>query len=253
MKILIADDELLARQAIKIALSAAVGVDVVAECSDGDDAVHRILQYLPDVIFLDIQMPSKTGFEVLRSLPVGYFPYLIIVSAHDSYALEAYEHDASDYLLKPFTQERFDKAFQKAVRQIQLREHDKDETKHKSFAERMVQLSENAVYRNRISIREGARIIVVPCEEVLFIEASGDYVSVVTYKKKYLHAGSLTALEKSLDPLVFARTHRSFIVNIKCIKELNSHYNGDYTIVMQNGASAKLSRNYREQLMQLIG
>ena len=249
LKILIADDELLARQAIKLALPGGDGMHIVAECSDGDEAAEKIKQHLPDVVFLDIQMPAKTGFEVLQSLPSGYYPYLIIVSAHDNYALEAYEHDAADYLLKPFTQERFDKAFQKAVRQLSSR---KEHGALKPFTERVMHLAEST-YKNRISIKDGAKITVVPCDEVLFIEASGDYVSVITHKKKYLHAESLTALELSLDPAVFARTHRSFIVNITFIKELNSHYNGDYTVVLQNGATVKLSRNCREQLMQLIG
>jgi two-component system, LytTR family, response regulator len=249
-KILIADDELLARQAIKLALPAGDDIQVVAECSDGEEAIGRIRQYLPEIVFLDIQMPLLTGFEVLKSLPENYFPYLVIVSAHDNYALEAYENDAADYLLKPFTQQRFDKVFLKAKRHAELNSTQKYLPVSAPFNERMAALTGS--YRSRINIKDGVRTVIVPCEDVLFMEATGDYVTINTARKKYLHSETLTALEKSLDPAVFVRTHRSFIVNINFIKELNSHYNGDYTVVLQNGSSLKLSRNYRELLRQRI-
>jgi len=253
-KILIADDERLAREAIKLALPSSVAYNIVAECSDGTDTIAKIKEHLPDIVFLDIQMPECTGLEVLRSLPAKYQPYLIIVSAYDNYALEAYEYDASDYLLKPFTQDRFDKAFQKAIKSRDAAVLSEQLIAIRSLSDKVKHIAKPAtVYKSRISIKDGAKIIVVPCDEIVFFEAKNDYLSVQTTEKKYLYNEALSTLEELLDPSIFARIHRSSIVNIKFIKELSSHYNGDYTIVLKNGASLKLSRNYREKLLQIIG
>jgi two-component system LytT family response regulator len=234
--ILIADDELLARQAIKLALPVDDIICVVAECTDGADTITQIKKHLPDIIFLDIQMPGNNGIEVLESLPQDYDPYLIIVSAYDNYALSAYEHDAPDYFLKPFTQQRFDKVFAKAM-------------KHWEANKPKVQ---TGAHRRRVIIKKGTKMIVVPGEEIAFIEANGDYTSVHTADRTHLHNESLNALEHALDPALFVRTHRSYIVNVKFIKELKSHSNGDYTVMLRSGQSLKLSRNYRNRLLQLM-
>ncbi len=253
-KILIADDELLARKAIKLALPSNDVLLVVAECSDGEDAVAKIQQHFPDVIFLDIHMPLVNGFEVLEKLPANYDPYLVIVSAHDGYALKAYEHNAADYLLKPFTQARFDKAFQKAYSRWEAGREQDHSSLMRSLSQRMQQLLEPTTsYKSRISIKDGAKIHVVLCDEIMFIEASGDYTSIHSKTNKYLHSETLNNMEATLDPVVFARIHRSCVVNIRFIKELISHYNGDYTVALQNGHLLKLSRNYRAHLLQLIG
>ena len=250
-KILIADDELLARKAIKIALPQTDNIDIVAECADGEDAVSKIQKHLPDVIFLDIQMPLLNGFEVLEALPANYDPHLIVVSAHD-HAVKAFEHDASDYLLKPFTQDRFTKAFQKAFERWKSGKTGSRPAGSFPLATRVQQIVPG-LYKSRISIKDGIKILLIPCEEVIFIEASGDYTSVHTTGKKYLHTETLKTLESVLDPAVFVRIHRSCIVNVRFIKELISHYNGDYTVALGNGGRLKLSRNYRAQLLQVLG
>jgi two-component system LytT family response regulator len=246
-KILIADDEMLARHAIKLALPQNSSTQIVAECADGEDAVAKIQQHLPDVIFLDIQMPLLSGFEVLDALPANYDPHLIIVSAHD-YAVKAFEHDAADYLLKPFTQMRFNKAFEKALRSWESGSTNAEG----SFSKRIQQIIPIERYRKLITIKDGIKMVVIPCEEVTYIEACGDYTSIHTATKKYLHNETLKTFEIVLDPVSFARIHRSFIVNIRFIKELISHYNGDYTVALKNGELLKLSRNYRAQLLQLM-
>ncbi len=250
-KILIADDEMLARKAIKLALPQNGSIDIVAECGDGEAAAADIRRHLPDVIFLDIQMPLLNGFEVLETLPANYDPHLIVVSAHD-HAVKAFEHDAADYLLKPFTQARFNKAFQKAFRHWEQGATGARPASNLPLTMRLQQAIPE-VYKTRISIRDGIKITVVSCGDVIFIEASGDYTSVHTAGKKYLHNETLKTFELVLDPSVFVRIHRSFIVNVRFIKELISHYNGDYTVALQNGELLKLSRNYRAQLLQLLG
>lgn len=253
-KILIADDEKLAREAIKLQLAGRENIQVVAECADGADALQKIKEYLPSIIFMDIQMPSLSGFEVLQALPADYQPFLIIVTAHDYYALKAYEHDAVDYLVKPFTEERFTRAYQKAYRQWKLNNTQKDKSIVPSLTERMLDaVEQNNPYKSRIVVKDGIRLFVVSCEEIIFIEAKGDYTAIHTKEKKYLHNESLSKMEESLEPSSFRRIHRSSIVNIHFIKELSSHYNGDYTVILNNGQSLKLSRNYRKQLLEKIG
>jgi two-component system, LytTR family, response regulator len=231
-RVLIADDEPLARQAIKLELPENT-FEIVAECRDGIETSEKISNLRPDIIFLDIQMPGQTGIEVLASLPPSYEPYLVIVSAYDQYAIAAFAHDASDYLLKPFSSQRFSKSLTKGLRHWEN--------------------SKAQNYRRRIVVKNGVRIIVVPVEEITFIEAGGDYTSVHTHKQKFLHSESLANLETALDPTQFVRIHRSCIVNVKCIKGLTSHQNGDYTVTLNNGHQLRLSRNYREQLLKAIG
>jgi two-component system LytT family response regulator len=253
-KILIADDEKLAREAIKLQLADNENVQIIAECADGAEALQHIQEHLPSIIFLDIQMPSLTGFEVLQALPSEYQPSLIIVTAHDNYAVRAYEHDAVDYLVKPFTEERFNKAFQKAYKQWELNAAQQNTNSTASFTERVINVLEQSnTYRSRIVVKDGIKLFVVPCDDIIFIEAKGDYTAIQTADKKYLHNESLAKLEESLEPSAFRRIHRSSIVNIHFIKELSSHYNGDYTVILNNGHTLKLSRNYRKQLLEKIG
>jgi two-component system, LytTR family, response regulator len=247
-KVLIADDELLSRRAVKMALPADGSIEIVAECADGATALEQITRLLPHIVFLDVQMPSLTGMEVLEGLPAGYAPALIIVTAHDDHAVKAFEHEATDYLVKPFTQARFDIAFSRACKELQAKQN------AAPLAERLaVSAAPRTAYRSRLSIREGVKLIIVPCDDICFIEAGGEYINVHTHDRKYLYSDTLQAMEAALDPAVFVRTHRSFIVNVRYIRELASHHNGDYTIIFRNGRTAKLSRNYRQHLLHVMG
>ena len=252
-KILIADDEPIARHAVKFALPGPGYEYNIIESGDGAETIAKIRERLPDIIFLDVQMPLYSGLEILQLLPVNYHPYIVIISAHDNFALNAFEHDASDYLLKPFTQSRFDKAFRKAWDKWQAGKVREQISTIDSLSDRLQKMLSPNGYKSRLSIKDGAKIFVVPCDDIIFIEAEGSYTAVHTTNRKYLHNETLNTLETTLDPALFTRIHRSSIVNTRYIKELISHYNGDYTIVMQNGNELKLSRNYREKLLQLIG
>lgn len=246
--ILIADDEKLAREAIKLQLPKDGTINVVAECNNGYDALQKIAELKPGIIFLDIKMPLLTGMEVLENLPANYHPYLIIASAHDEYALQAYEHDAVDYLLKPFSDDRFKKAFTKAYHQWQLNEM------HTNNAASLATTLKDVIAHtaNSLSVKEGTRIHLLPYSNIVFIEAAKDYVSIHTKERKYLHKETMQQLEQTLSPAGFARIHKSYIVNTQAIKKFDSLYNGDYTVELHNGQQLKLSRNYRDNIKHLI-
>lgn len=250
--ILIADDEKLAREAVKLQLANYTGIQIVAECTNGKQALEQILQQKPDIIFLDIQMPVLNGLEILQQLPTAYHPAIIFVTAYDTYALQAFENDAIDYLLKPFTDNRFDKAFQKALKICKSQQL--NESLHEAnFTERLKKALQqfHQESTNTISIKDGAKFYILPLQDVMYVEAAGDYLSVFTTEKKYLHKETLGNLENTL-PEHFVRIHKSYIVNTTFIKELHSQFNGDYTVLLKGGQQLKLSRNYRERLSHLL-
>ena len=252
--ILIADDESLARKAIKLQLANHTDIQIVAECATGEQTLLQILALQPDIIFLDIQMPGLTGLEVLSQLPDTYQPLVIFITAYDTYALQAFEKDAVDYLLKPFTYERFHKAFQKAY--MLWKQRQGENFQYKGGADRLRLLLERIGSPSgqliTITVKDGSKIYLVSSEEVLFIESSGNYATIVTKDRKYLHKETLTTLEEKLFPAGFVRIHKSCIVNKPYIKELHSHFNGDYTVILKTGQQLKLSRNYRNQLLTFL-
>jgi two-component system, LytTR family, response regulator len=250
-KILIADDEKLAREALKLELQKMENVSIVAECSDGKETLHAIKEHHPDVIFLDIQMPYLTGLDVLEQLTGVYSPYVIFVTAYDTYALKAFECDAIDYLVKPFNQERFQKAFQKAYNQWKLSNTLVPQASSLADMKRIISLLSPDETQPTISIKDGAKTYLVHLAEVSHIEAAGNYSMFITKEKKYLHKETLQTLEEQL-PSTFVRIHKSSIVNTLYIKEFNSLFNGDYVVKLKTGHELKLSRNYRERLAHLF-
>ena len=253
--ILIADDESLARQAIKLQLANYTNIQIVAECSTGEQTLLQIKEHKPDIIFLDIQMPGLTGLEVLSKLPGSYHPFIIFATAYDIYALQAFENDAFDYLLKPFSDKRFGKAFQKAYKlwsdkqQQQTSQTTGIVDRLKLLLEHVNSLANTPV---TVTIKDGPKIFIIDSSDILFIESHGNYASVVTKERKYLYKETLSALEELLSAVGFIRIHKSYIVNRAYIKELHSHYNGDYTVLLKTGHELKLSRNYRDQLLHLL-
>jgi two-component system LytT family response regulator len=252
--ILIADDESLARQAIKLQLANYDNIRIVAECSNGEQTLLQILEHQPDIIFLDIQMPGLSGLEVLSKLSNSYQPFIIFATAYDIYAIQAFDNDAVDYLLKPFSDERFDKAFQKAYKLWSDKQKQTPQTsgivdRLKLLLEHVNSLTNTPV---TVTIKDGSKIFIIDSSDILFIESQGNYSSVVTKERKYLYKETLSALEELLSTVGFIRIHKSYIVNRSYIKELHSHYNGDYTVLLKTGHELKLSRNYREQLLHLL-
>lgn len=240
LRTLVVDDEPFAREKIRSFLADYTDFEVVGDCEDGEHAACAILTEQPDVVFLDVEIPGKGGLEVLNSLPADSRPFTIVVTAFDRYAVQAFEVEALDYLLKPFNKTRFAQSI-KRVRQ-------KAASVKVGNAEfpTAVLLSQNEIAnRERVVIKSGSRIIIVRSSSVEWIEAQGDYVMVHAQKAQHLVRETMSMMEKRLDPRRFARIHRSAIVNFDFIRELRPLWGGDYRVFLQDGTQLTLSRNYR--------
>ncbi|HVK96199.1 MAG TPA: response regulator [Flavisolibacter sp.] len=250
-KILIADDEKLAREAVKLQLQKIDNISIVAECRDGKETLNAIKEHKPDIIFLDIQMPYITGLDVMEKLGAAYSPYVIFVTAYDTYAIKAFECDAVDYLVKPFNEKRFQKAFHKAFNQWKASAAEPPQMNSLTEIKRIIDSLSAEEIKSTISIKDGGKIYLVHLDDVSHIEAAGNYVMVVTKEKKYLHKEVLQTLEEKL-PSSFVRIHKSYIVNTPFIKEFQSLFNGDYIVKLKTGQELKLSRNYRDRIAHLF-
>lgn len=253
---LIVDDEKLARNVIKKFLQEYDNIDIAAECSSGIEALQQIETLQPDLVFLDIQMPDLNGFQVIKEVEVQYCPVYIFITAHNKYAVEAFEVSAIDYLLKPFTRERFDKAVKKSLEHLsafrELKVNDAVEKLLKVYAQ-LCNKETNALYIQRVLVKENKKIFMLPLKDVYYIESSGDYVKFQLKNKSHLVNESLNNLETRLNPAQFLRIHRSFIINLDYIKEFIPHFNGEYFVVMENDAQVKLSRSYKNLFKEIIG
>jgi two-component system, LytTR family, response regulator len=252
ISVLLVDDEPFARQSLKIFLAEHEGFRIIDECSNGLEAIQAINQQKPDLVFLDVQMPEVNGFEVLNEIEADNPPVVIFATAYEKYALQAFEASAIDYLLKPFIRSRFEEAIQKAIRYI-----------HGSGSEWMMQMrallktynrlkSAEGQFKNRILIKEKKKYFLVDLEDVYLFEASGDYVAVHKQKSTHLINDSMNNLESKLDPGQFVRIHRSTIINLRYIDNLQPYFNGEFHITMKNGAKVKLSRNYRDRIKVML-
>ena len=251
---LIVDDERLARNVIKKFLQEYDNIELVAESSTGLEALHHIEELKPDLVFLDIQMPDLNGFEVIKEVGSQWKPVYIFITAHNKYAVEAFEASALDYLLKPFTQERFDIALKKAFDHLTAFKESKVNMEIEKLLKKYSELKNpegNPQYIQRILVKENKKISMLPMKDVYYIESSGDYVKLQLKSKCHLLNESLSNLESQLDPKQFLRIHRSFIVNIDYIKEFIPHFNGEYFVIMENDAQVKLSRSYKDQFKGL--
>lgn len=250
IRTLIVDDESLARGRIRDMLACDASIEIVAECANGEEAIESIQQYSPDLVFLDVEMPGVDGFAVLEGLPADQMPAVIFVTAYDQYAVRAFEVYALDYLLKPFDQERFDKALNRAKAQITSERSD-------AMSERILRAIEDIktkpVHLERLVIKMNGHVFFMKAEEIDWLEAEGNYVRLHSGKESYLLRDTISALESQLDPKKFIRVHRSAIVNVDRIAELQPWFHGEYRIVMREGVQLTLSRTYREKLHELLG
>ena len=245
IRALIADDEPLARERIRTLLAREADIEVVAECADGKEAVRAIQTLTPDLVFLDIQMPELSGFEVLRKLDASAAPAIIFVTAYDQYALQAFEVCALDYLMKPFDAERFYKALERGREQIRrLRSGEVNER----LLALLEDLERGRKYLERLVIRTGGRVFFLRVDEIDWIEAAGNYVRLHIGAEEHLHRETMNGLEQKLDSSRFARIHRSTMVNLTRIKELQPWFRGDYVVILRDGRQLTLSRSYRSRL-----
>jgi two-component system LytT family response regulator len=239
-KVIIVDDEKAGRQLIKEYLKDYTDLIVLGEANNGVDAVKMINEFKPDLVFLDIQMPGLTGFDVLKHLEE--LPQIIFSTAYDQYALKAFEVHAVDYLLKPYTKDRFKIAVE---RLIQSKESNKAEGLTHSL------LMESANYPAKILVQSQNKLVTVAVEDVIRIEAFGDYSKLVTDNKTYLSNYGISTLEEKLNPAIFIRVHRSSIINLNKVKELNK-YTKSYDVVMQNEDVVRVSRGYMDNIKKLM-
>ena len=256
LRVLVVDDEPLAREKIRGMVDLDPEIRVVGECANGAEAIEAIQNLRPDLILLDVQMPEVGGFAVLEALKDEHLPPVIFITAYDHYAVRAFEVHALDYLLKPFDRERFQAAMERAKRQV--RHAAAAAASGNGFDERIIALLEQlrgpARYSERLVVKTGGRVFFLNTEEVDWIEAEGNYVNIHTAaKKSYLLRETISSLEAQLDPKDFVRIHRSAIVNINRIKELQPWSHGEYHILLHDGTRLTLSRSYREKLQSALG
>ena len=257
-RVLIVDDEKIARQRLRLLLDeAGAGVDVVGEAAGGEEAVRLIDTLRPDLVFLDVQMPDLTGFEVLGALESEALPAVIFVTAYDQYALRAFEVHALDYLLKPYDDERFQEALDR-VRQHLRRHRTGDLTQRirkllQALESVRPAAAEKPSYLDRLAVKSGGRVQFFKVDEVDWIEAAGDYMCLHIGKKPHYVREKMGTLEEKLDPRRFVRIHRSTIVNRERVRELRSYFHGEYIVILHDGTQLKLSRTYRDNLDLIAG
>lgn len=247
IKILIVDDEPLARRGVSLRLASEPGVEIAGECSDGTEALRLISDLAPDLIFLDIQMPQLSGIDVLRGLPPGSTPVVIFLTAYDEYALAAFEVQALDYLLKPIDDIRFRAALQRARHLIRLKQQNELHSRLQKLAS-LYEEQKGDAFIKRIAIRSGERVGFVHAGEINWIEAAGDYAELHTSGKTYLIRESLNSLESKLNPNQFRRIHRSAIVRLDRIARITALANRDGVLTLQDGTSLRFSRSYSKPL-----
>jgi two-component system, LytTR family, response regulator len=233
IKVIIIEDEQPARDLVKHYLGSHPNIEVIGEFADGFSGLKGINELEPDLIFLDIQMPKLTGFELLELL--DEYPQIIFTTAFDQFALKAFEMNAVDYLLKPFSQERFDQAVNKVSEQ---KEKPGISEKVKKLSEHV---AENMELLDRVVVKTGPKIKVIPVDQILYLESQDDYVMIYTSDGKYLKQQTMKYFEQHLDPKNFIRIHRSYIANIDAIKQLELYEKNSYVAVVSNGAKLKVS------------
>jgi two-component system, LytTR family, response regulator len=251
IKTLIVDDEPLARRNLRLLLDKDPQIEVVAECPNGREAVKAINAFEPDLIFLDIQMPEMDGFDVLQKVGANRIHAIIFVTAFDQYALKAFEVHALDYLLKPFDDARFSRALKQAKAQIEQRQMNRIGKKLLALLEERERKRGNelpSTFLTRLMVKVGNRVVLLKVNDIDWVEADGNYAKLHVGSKSHLLREKMNDLEAQLDPQRFVRIHRSIIVNLDRIKEMHPHFNGDYIIVLQDGAKLKLSRSRRDHL-----
>jgi two-component system LytT family response regulator len=250
VRVLVADDEPLARERLRTLLAREEWVDLVAECPNGTEAIDAIGRLQPDLVLLDIQMPGASGFEVIEAVGPERMPLVVFVTAFDRYALRAFDVHALDYLLKPFDRERFHEALLRARQHLERRGTGDLERR---LLELVQDLKPSSQRLERFVIKSGGRVFFVRSEEIDWIEAAGNYVKLHVGNDTHLFRETMNALEAQLDPDTFFRIHRSHIVNIERVKELQPWFNGEYVVFLRSGTRLTLSRGYREKLQERIG
>jgi len=274
IRTMIVDDEPAARRGVQVLLEKDPDIAVVGEAASGHEAVRKLKAEKPDLVFLDVQMPELNGFKVLQSLDAAELPAVIFTTAFDQHALEAFEVNAVDYLLKPYEDDRFWTALRRAKSEIARRQTDALSAKLSQLLEHLqgnlgpaveaapsavpsvvepaVAPEPESVTRERILLRSGGEIFFLRAEDVDWIEAEGDYMKFHAAGRAHLLRETMSNLESRLDSKRFVRIHRSTIVNIDRVKKLSPSFAGEYAVILQDGTKLRLSRGYHDRLQELL-
>jgi two-component system LytT family response regulator len=243
MKAIIVDDEHLAREIIKNYLSDKDDIEIIAECSNGFDAVKEITEKKPDLVFLDIQMPKLNGFEMLELLDEQ--PAIIFTTAFDNYAIKAFEVNAVDYLLKPFSEERFTEALNKVVQRIQQKNFNKEDV------DKLIE-DQQPEKLERIVVKDGSKISIIPVETLKWLEAQDDYVRIHSEGGRFMKKKTMKFFEDHLDPNMFIRIHRSSIININSIKQMELYEKDSYRVILKDDIKLPVSKTGLQRLKEIL-
>jgi two-component system LytT family response regulator len=262
VRTVIVDDEALARRGLELRLGHAPDFEIVAQCASARDALPAIREHKPELMFLDIQMPGLSGFDLLAQIPRESLPLVVFVTAYDQYAIRAFEARAVDYLLKPIDDERFTATLEKV--RAQLRTRDAAEQRDRLVGliaeisgcgevalEELLERGRAAVeapHAEILPIRQGREIVRVPIASIEWIDAAGDYMCIHASGQTHILRGTMKELEDILDPRLFQRVHRSTIVNLRRVKSLRAHMNGEYFLTLEGAHELKMSRTYRDKV-----
>lgn len=253
VRIVIADDERLAREKLRLLLNSEPSIDIVAECRDGKETIAAIHSWKPDLLLLDIQMPDLDGFQVLSEVPPAEMPVVIFTSAYDQYAIRAFEAHALDYLLKPFDRDRLHHALERA--REELRKAEDRRVTHRILDMLSRVNSEKPTVQEadrRLVIKTKGRVVFLDLDEIDWVDASANYVRLNVGKESYLLRETISRTAERLDPNRFIRIHRSTIVNVRKIKELIPVNSGEYVVVLRSGKELSCSRGYRAGVQRMI-
>ena len=243
---LIIEDEQPARDLLKAYLQPHSEIELVSECENGFEGIKAIAEYRPDLIFLDIQMPKLTGFEMLELL--DEYPEIIFTTAYDEFALRAFELNAVDYLMKPFSKTRFDQALEKVFTRLKNKSHS-----NHALEKLKEQVQESSGPQERFFVRTGSRIDVIPVDEIRHVEAQDDYVEFHTTKGRFLKKETMTQLEKQLPPEQFLRVHRSHIIRLDQMEKLEKYGKESYMVILKDGTKVQVSKSRIKSLKEKLG
>lgn len=267
IRIIIADDEPLARGYLRSLLEPEADCEIVAECGDAPSTVEAIARHEPDLVFLDVQMPGRDGFNVIEEVGATRMPLTVFVTAFDRYAVRAFDRHALDYLLKPFSQERFQEAMRRVRTQLGLAREADWSKRLRNVMTSLLSRDSGTEWRRdagsipdpaeapleRIPVKTGERVVLLKTEEIGWIEAADCYVTIHRGRESFLLRETMSALENRLDPARFIRIHRGSIVNIEFVQEIRARAAGDYRVVLRDGTELPLSRRRKKDIEARIG